>query len=91
MLEEESAPQLLPFFPLQMGTLPTNPCMKSGKCRRETVELFILLQTKVKRVFSEYFSWKPRMKSCITFQYVYFEGIKDLTTLNCTSVHNMPT
>lgn len=28
--------------------------MKSGRSRRETVELFILLQIEVKRVFSEY-------------------------------------
>lgn len=48
--------------------------MKFGRSRRETVELFILLQTKVKRVFSEYFSWKPRMKSYITWPICLFWG-----------------
>lgn len=63
--------------------------MKCGRNRRETVELFILLQTKVKRVFSEYFSWMLRVKSYLTWPIVYFEGIQDLTTLNCISVHDM--
>lgn len=66
--------QLFPFFSLQMWTLPTNPCVKSGRSRRETVELFISLQTKVKRFFSEYFSWKPRMKSHITWPICLFWG-----------------
>lgn len=66
MLEEETAPPAVPFpLSLQKGTCSTNPYMKCVRSRRETVELFILLQTKVRIVFAEYFSRELRMKSYI--------------------------
>lgn len=56
MLEEEAAPPAVPFpLSLQMGTCSTNP-YEMWKKQKETVELFILLQTKIRTVFPEYFS-----------------------------------